>query len=585
MSLEEQNTEEVQAAPTAASPDLLGERLLAKKMISQEDLDKALSFQRSFGGRLGGIFIRIGALSEADLLSTLSEQLGLPIIPKEKIPVDPNAFLGIAERCKISADWMVDQGVIGWQASETQVYFIAKDPLLPAIREIISEAIPAEEQKWWLAQNQEIDRCISNLRQSIQTKTASSGSNEVSHLRELAEEAPVVELVNNTFSQAFSEGASDIHVEPGERNFMIRYRIDGVLQNKLTLPRERFDAVASRIKLISGIDIAERRLPQDGRIALRISGEDLDVRVSSLPAIWGESIVMRLLPKERKAFELGIIGLEEDNLETFRRWINEPYGIVLVTGPTGSGKSTTLYSALTELNTGSDKIITIEDPVEFNITGISQVQVHSEIDFTFARALRAILRQDPDTVMIGEIRDLETAEIAIQAALTGHLVLSTLHTNDALSAFTRLTDMGVEPFLVASAVRGVEAQRLVRKLCPNCAELSEPPQPTILKEIQHIKDTHQVFKQGPEWKQAVGCKECQGIGYKGRMGIYEFADVNTEIQDAIMGQRPAGEIKKIAQKTGYRTLRQDGLIKAYRGLTSIDEVLRVTGVMGDLSED
>ena len=559
------------------NPDLLGQRLLRAGYISEEDLEKALAFQKEFGGRLGAVLVRIGAVAEEKLLEVLSTQLGLALVKKGQIPLDVNSFLGVAERCHLAPDWMVDQETIGWADQDGLTHFVAKDPLNPMIREVIDRSILPQDQKWWLARNQDIDRAIEIIKQSIALSSPSEGDN-VSHLRELAEEAPVVELVNNTFSQAFNEGASDIHIEPGERNFTIRYRIDGVLQSRLVLPRERFDAVASRIKLISGMDIAERRLPQDGRIALRLSGQDVDVRVSALPGVWGESMVMRLLPKERKSFKLANLGLEPDTMDLFHKWIHEPHGIVLVTGPTGSGKSTTLYAALEELNTGQGKIITIEDPVEYNISGISQVQVHAEIQFTFARALRSILRQDPDIIMVGEIRDLETGEIAIQAALTGHLVLSTLHTNDSLSAFTRLVDMGVEPFLVSSSVRGVLAQRLLRRLCSSCST-PDTPQKSILDHMAKLKERFPLlFSQPDNWRQAVGCPQCQGIGYKGRLGIHELANVSSEIQDAILNQKAVSELQRIAERQGYRTLREDGLLKARMGLTSVDEVLRVTGL-------
>jgi general secretion pathway protein E len=403
---------------------------------------------------------------------------------------------------------------------------------------------------------------------------------DVSLLRELAEEAPVVELVSNTLAQAVNEGASDIHVEPREREFDIRYRIDGVLQNRLTLPRSRFDAVASRIKLISGLDIAERRLPQDGRIGMRISGRDLDIRVSCLPGVWGESIVMRLLFKEQKEFSLAKIGMAPDHLEIFGKLAQEPYGIILVTGPTGSGKSTTLKATLEHIKDGRRKIITVEDPVEYNIPGVTQVQTKAEIGYTFARALRSILRQDPDTIMIGEIRDLETAQIAVQASLTGHMVFSTLHTNDALTAFTRLIDMGVEPFLVASSVRMVMAQRLVRRLCSHCRKPHEPPLAIRQKSEELRAHFRDILPEQPEWFMAGGCKQCQHTGYRGRLGIYEVAAVNDTVADMVLHQKPIHEIQRVLRQEGFRDLLEDGLLKAWQGETSVEEVLRVAGQAG-----
>ncbi|MGL6290152.1 MAG: GspE/PulE family protein, partial [Silanimonas sp.] len=373
-------------------------------------------------------------------------------------------------------------------------------------------------------------------------------------------------------AQAMDRGASDIHVEPAETTFSVRFRVDGVLHEVLSLPFSRFAAVASRIKLVSGMDIAERRLPQDGRLSARVSGKEVDVRASAVPGVHGESIVLRLLPKEREDLSLEKLGFEARDLALFRRWATEPHGIVLVTGPTGSGKSTTLYATLESINDRAEKIITVEDPVEYQVEGITQIQANSEIGYTFARALRAILRQDPDVVMIGEIRDRETAEIAIQAALTGHLVFSTLHTNDAVSAFTRLVDMGVEPFLVATSVRAVQAQRLLRRVCGACAQPVE-----VHPQIEATVAAHVPAGEPPRWRRAVGCPACQGTGYRGRVGIYELVDVGAGLQDLVMRRATAGEMRRFVDANGGRTLRDDGFLKAYRGLTTVDEVIRVTG--------
>jgi general secretion pathway protein E len=397
---------------------------------------------------------------------------------------------------------------------------------------------------------------------------------DVQHLREMAEEAPVVELVSNLMAQAVEQRASDIHLEPEERQFSVRFRIDGVLHQRLQLPRERFDAVASRLKLISGMDIAERRLPQDGRMSTRVGGQEMDIRVSALPGVHGESIVMRLLPKERKELGLDRLGFEADHLALMKAWTAEANGIVLVTGPTGSGKSTTLYAALAAANDGLKKIITVEDPVEFQLPAITQIQAHAEIGLTFANALRSILRQDPDVIMIGEIRDLETAEIAVQAALTGHLVLSTLHTNDAISAFTRLVDMGVEPFLVATPIRAVQAQRLVRRLCA-CARPAHVPE-ALQAEAARFADAV-LPGVAPRWLEAVGCPQCLGTGYRGRLGIYEMVPVSEQMQHLIVTGASVNEMKAQARAEGHRFLRDDGLLKAWQGLTTVEEVLRVTG--------
>ena len=429
----------------------LGEILLERGVIGEADLAKALAFQETYHGRLGGIMVRLGAVSEETVLDALSSQLDLPIASQDKMPQAPEIYIEAIRVSGIDADWWFDQTALPWTDDTGAVNCISKDPLGPLLLETLERNFASVDVKLWLVRSRDLDFMIDLVRRQFSNNDRDMDG-DIALLRELAEEAPVVELVSNTLAQAVGESASDIHVEPSEHEFEIRYRIDGVLQSQLTLPRSRFDAVASRIKLISGMDIAERRLPQDGRIGTRISGKDLDIRVSCLPGVWGESIVMRLLMKEQKAYSLERIGMAADHLEIFSKLANEPHGIILVTGPTGSGKSTTLKATLDFIKDGKRKIITVEDPVEYNIEGVTQVQTKSDIGYTFARALRSILRQDPDVIMIGEIRDLETAQIAFQASLTGHMVFSTLHTNDSLSSFTRLSDMGVEPFLVASSV-------------------------------------------------------------------------------------------------------------------------------------
>jgi len=557
----------------------IGQILLTRGFINENDLAKALAFQSSLGGRLGAILIRIGSVSEDHVLEALSYQLGLEVVTAENMPQDPVVYLDCIKGSGIESEWWIDQGALAWDLDPSTVAVICRDPLSPSLQEALTSAFPEKSMVWMLVRNRDLDLMIDLTRRSL-ADVGRDISGDVALLRELAEEAPVVELVANALAQAVNEGASDIHVEPREHEFDIRYRIDGVLQNRLTLPRSRFDAVASRIKLIAGLDIAERRLPQDGRIGLRISGKDLDVRVSCLPGVWGESIVMRLLLKEQKHFTLSRIGMAADQLETFSRLANEPYGIILVTGPTGSGKSTTLKATLEEIKDGKRKIITVEDPVEYNIPGVTQVQTKADIGYTFARALRSILRQDPDTIMIGEIRDGETAQIAVQASLTGHMVFSTLHTNDALTAFTRLIDMGVEPFLVSSTVRAVMAQRLVRKLCPHCREPHEPA-PGILEKCREIKASFpQLMAQSATWFAGKGCKQCQHTGYRGRIGIYEMAAVNDELADMVLHQKTIPEMIAAARRNGYRDLLEDGLIKAWHGETSVEEVLRVAGQMG-----
>jgi general secretion pathway protein E len=560
---------------TPAEKLRLGALLVAAGLIKESDVARGLVFQKQYGGRLGSILVRLGALSEEKLLPILSAQLNLPALSEADLPVDPAAHLSAIKESGLPADWWVDQDALPWM-SEGVLWVAAKDPLMTDLREFVHAAFAATPIRWALIASQALERAGERVRHQ-ERSSAGSASDEVSHLRELAEEAPVIELVTSLITQAFEEQASDIHVEPAEHRFQVRFRLDGVLQTRLTLARDRFDAVASRIKIIAGLDIAERRLPQDGRVSLRLSGEMVDIRVSSLPTTWGESLVLRLLPKERQQFRLDRLGMTSVNLAEFRYWIREPHGIILITGPTGSGKSTTLYAALEEINDGTSKIVTVEDPVEYSLAGISQVHAQPDIGYTFARALRSILRQDPDKIMVGEIRDLETAQIAVQAALTGHMVFSTLHTNDALSAFARLMDMGVEPFLVASAVRMVMAQRLARRLCCECAQPERPNAEVERQAASLCERFPQLCSAPPQWHRPTGCPACYGTGFKGRLGLYETVAVSPLIHEAILRRTSPQEMFAIARGQGALTLRQDGILKAWRAETSLDEVFRVTG--------
>ena len=527
--------------------------------------------QRQTGGRLGSILIRMGALSEDALLTVLTEQSGLPLMAAAAMPAPSDAYAFMAQ-LPVRLEWLLDNNLVLWE-TEDDLHMIARDLADSRVIDLVAYTFPERSPRQHLARGQDIDNLIGQIRRESAVSDLFRDDSQT--LKSLIEEAPVVELVNNLLAQAVDSGASDIHVEPEETRFTVRMRVDGVLHTRMVQPFERYPAVGSRIKLIAGLDIAEKRLPQDGRITLRLSGKDMDIRVSTAPGVFGESIVMRLLPKNREELSLGGLGFETDHLEMLKQWLAFPNGIVLVTGPTGSGKSTTLYAALGEMRDGSNKIITVEDPVEYQVPGVTQIQAHAEIGYTFSRALRAILRQDPDTIMIGEIRDLDTAQIAIQSALTGHLVLSTLHTNDAASAFTRLVDMGLEPFLVAASVRGVQAQRLVRKLCGHCAEPDEAP--VLLAEW----DTLGGSEQG-DWKRAVGCTRCHNTGYRGRMGIYELIPLTGALQQLVNRQAPLQEMKALIRKQGHRGLLEDGLIKASRGLTSIEEVMRVAYVEQDM---
>lgn len=560
-----------------AIPELLGELLIARGAIRASDLERALDLQATVDARIGSLLVRIGALSEDQLVDALSVQLDLPIVGRElALPTGPGEWT-LPAGSDLTVDWMQDRNVLIWEDPDGQAWCASRDPLDASLQEALAYLYPHRSVRPALALGQLVERTLDTLAQASAGQQADG--DDVRHLRELAEEAPVVELVNSLMAQAVEQRASDIHLEPEENQFSVRFRIDGVLYARLRLPRERFNAVASRLKLISGMDIAERRLPQDGRLSVRASGQLMDIRASALPGVHGESIVLRLLPKERKDLRLERLGMEPDHLEMLQGWSREAHGIVLVTGPTGSGKSTTLYATLAASNDGLKKIITVEDPVEFQLPGITQIQTHADIGLTFAGVLRSILRQDPDVIMVGEIRDRETAEIAIQSALTGHLVLSTVHTNDALGAFTRLIDMGVEPFLVATPLKGVQAQRLVRRLCAHCARPGAHVLPAI--EAEAAQWAARVFgdvHSPAAWMEAVGCPECQGTGYRGRVGIYELVPVDEIMQQAVVSGATHQQLRTMARERGHRFLREDGLLKAWRGLTTVDEVLRVTAV-------
>ncbi|MGB3394189.1 MAG: ATPase, T2SS/T4P/T4SS family [Stenotrophomonas sp.] len=556
------------------APELLGQMLIARGAIGPADLERALDLQSNVGGRLGSLLMRTGALSEEQLLAALSEQLALPLAGRDVALPEIEAWV-VPGSDPVSVDWMQDQEMLLWQDPEGAIYCASRDPLDPVLQEALAYLYPGQSVQCVLATAQLMEGTLDKLAHGL--VASGYGGDDVRHLRELAEEAPVVELVNSLLAQAVEQRASDIHLEPDEHQFAVRFRIDGVLYARLQLPRERFNAVASRLKLISGMDIAERRLPQDGRLSVRASGQAMDIRASALPGVHGESIVLRLLPKERKELGLERLGMAPDHLALLSAWSREAHGIILVTGPTGSGKSTTLYATLAAADDGMKKIITVEDPVEFQLPRITQIQAHADIGLTFASALRSILRQDPDVIMVGEIRDRETAEIAIQSALTGHLVLSTVHTNDAIGAFTRLIDMGVEPFLVATPVKGLQAQRLVRRLCSHCARPASHVLPAIADEAAQWAS--KVLSGVPaQWREAVGCQHCQNSGYRGRIGIYELVPVDEEMQQAVVAGSSHAELKSMARARGCRFLREDGLLKAWQGLTSVEEVLRVTAV-------
>ena len=549
----------------------LGELLLERNAIAAADLEKAEQIQRTVGGRLGSLLVANGAVSEDVVLRTLAEQLGVAYLREDDELPDELAVFRFMTDAPIKLDWCLDNATLLWRTEDGALCCLARDIEDRTLLETLGYFYPGERIAFHIAANHHVDRLVDYVRKERAMADLFSGEN-AKLLREMAEEAPIIELVNNLLSQAVDLDASDIHVEPAEESFAVRMRIDGVLHTRLTQPMDRFPAVASRIKLVAGIDIAERRLPQDGRISRRIAGKDMDIRVSTVPCAFGESIVLRLLAQERGDLALENLGMEPDHLEMFRGWLRASNGIVLVTGPTGSGKSTTLASALEDVDDGVQKIITVEDPIEYQMPNITQIQAHAEIGYTFARALRHILRQDPNIIMIGEIRDLETAEIAIRSALTGHLVLSTVHTNDAIGSFTRLIDMGVEPFLVAAPTRGVQAQRLVRKACQHCATPAQPG----MAALDILDGASAEFVQD-RWVRTEGCDACQHTGYRGRMGIYELVPMSDELQGMIVSGANVNDLKNHAhRKQGHRTLLQDGLVKASQGLTTVEEVMRLT---------
>lgn len=552
----------------------IGELLVEAGHVQPEDVERALQIQEGMGGRMGSILLRTGALSEDVLLTTLSRQLGADYLRAAGDLPDSLVCYQFMVDSPIRPEWYIDRSVVLWPLPEEEdggetLGCLADDVLDLGLRSALGYFFPGVKIRYYLCAAHHRDRLLEFMRKELAVEELFS-SGDARQLKELAEQAPIVELVNNMLAQAVDAGASDVHIEPSESDFTVRLRVDGILHTRLAQPVERFPAVASRIKLISGIDIAERRLPQDGRISARVSGREMDIRVSTVPCVHGESVVMRLLPKEREDLALTNLGMEKDHLAMFSDWVTSSNGIILVTGPTGSGKSTTLYASLIHTNDGIKKILTVEDPVEVQVPGVTQIQAHMEIGYTFARALRAILRQDPDVIMIGEIRDLETAEIAVQSALTGHVVLSTLHTNDAASSFIRLVDMGIEPFLVAAPIRGVQAQRLVRRVCSHCAEPVRP-QSVILDQMAKLPGG----EAGDSWQVPKGCRRCHNTGYSGRLGVYELIPVDTNMQEMIVRGATTNEIRAEADKAGFRTLYQDGLLKASRGLTTLDEINRV----------
>ena len=564
----------------------LSDILIHEALVTRADVEQARRLQTETGGLFSHALLRLGAIAEDDLLRAEAQLYGLPKISAAELPMDETLYQQARETLDVSRDWLVARQTAVWIGPDKdQINFITPNPLDADINETLDLAAykSSVTLNLYIASRQAIETALS--RQSMGQDEIDGNDefagDDTQRLREMAEEAPVIDFVNQIFSEALKEKASDIHIEPFEDRFDVRFRVDGVLHLKQTRAKGQFDAVASRVKLLSGMDIAERRLPQDGRQSIRFAGQDIDLRVSSLPGSWGESLVLRLLTKDSDLPDLQALGLEGRSGEVFNALLSQPNGVILVTGPTGSGKSTTLYRGLQGLNDGIRKIITIEDPVEYDMDGIIQIQTNASIGYSFAKGLRAILRQDPDIIMVGEIRDGETATIAAQAALTGHLVLSTLHTNSALAAVARLVDIGLEPFMIASAVRGLAAQRLVRRLCPHCSIVAPDPDTHEGRIWDLIGDGHDLaatLNSQAQWREAVGCDKCGQTGYTGRLAIFEVARMTVDLAEAVQRGDNLQTLMTVARKDGFLTLLEDGLLKARRGDTTLTEVLRVCGV-------
>ncbi len=546
----------------------IGEILIQKGFCSEEDVKKALEVQAGYGQsiRIGRVLINMGAITEEQLLEALSEQFGLPYVKD----VGDYEVVDVG----VNPDILIASGVYPVDRDSDSVKVITNDPLNLEVFALI-ENVTGKPVSVVLASEEALNQLGGAFRESMvvdESRDVINVDEEVDKLKELASEAPVIKLVNSILTRAVESNATDIHFESLKGRMRVRFRIDGILTVVDHIPSNLKLAVIARLKLLSGMNIAESRLAQDGRIAIRIAGKNIDIRASSLPTQYGESFVLRILLEEQTNYELDRLGFYPDHVEMIRSVASKPNGIFLTTGPTGSGKTTTLYSILSELNSEKVKIVTVEDPIEYELAGINQVQVKPEIGRTFANALRNILRQDPDIIMVGEIRDVETAEMAIQASLTGHLVLSTLHTNSALSSITRLVDMGVEWFLLKATILGVMAQRLVRKVCPYCAEPVDLPREIVdMYHLEELAERYGIDKIKP--LKGRGCSRCNNTGYRGRTVIAEIAPFDLRLQRFFDKDKNFDDIGRL----GYRSMFEDGLLKVMEGKTTLDEVLRVTG--------
>src|SRR6056297_154257 len=556
----------------------LGEILINQGMINSEQLKKALEIQKiDSKKKVGEILVSQGAINRKQLLQALQHVYEAEYIELEDVILDPEIVSIIPKRIAVRYK------IVPLSKENNTLTIAMANPLDVNTIDYIKEYTKMNVDPKF-ASEEDITNVLSTyyetgghfdyILEKVDVSTVAYYGDEVnlSELEAISQEAPVIQLVNMLIVQGIKERASDIHLEPTKRGLLVRYRIDGILHDIRMLPARIKPAIISRIKILSQMDIAERRLPQDGRFQLRFGGREVDLRISSIPTVYEEKIVMRLLDKSQGVISLDGVGFTDKQLKEFRNMITSSYGVILLTGPTGSGKSTTLYGALNEIDSVEKNVITVEDPVEYKLERINQINVRPKIDLTFANALRSILRQDPDIIMIGEMRDPETAHIAVQSALTGHLVFSTLHTNDAVSSLTRMIDMGIAPFLISSSVIGVMAQRLVRRICPRCIEEYTPEENVL----ENLKVNFKVPDPGKlKLYRGKGCDYCKNTGYRGRTAIYEMVRINDEIRSMIMKNTSSNEIKEIAIKNGMLTLLDSGVAKALEGITTIDEVLRV----------
>ncbi len=568
-------TEPTLATASTEPRPRLGELLVQAGKLTERDLERALQVQQELGGLLGSVLARLGLVSELDIARALAPQLGVPLVAADDFPdLLPDVDGLLPEFLRANAVCPLHL-----QGDELRVAMaVPQDPfVLKALHLVTGRVIrPA------LALEADIAKALAEPEEPQTPEEEGDlyddldGGDFIEHLKDLASEAPVIRLVNAIIGRVIELRASDIHLEPFDDGLHVRYRVGGVIHQGELVPARLSAAVGSRVKLLAHLDIAERRLPQDGRIKTRVKGHELDLRVSTVPTVYGESIVLRVLDRASVRLDLATMGFAPETLARFRELLARPHGILLATGPTGSGKTTTLYAALASIDAQANKIITVEDPVEYQLEGINQIQVHPQIDLTFANALRSILRQDPDIIMIGEMRDGETAQIAVQSALTGHLVLSTLHTNTAAGAITRMQDMGVESYLITSSVNGVLAQRLVRTLCPQCKAAYEPDEALLAR-----TGLGRFVARGQRIYRAVGCAACGQTGYRGRTGIHELLLLDDAMRHAILDGQDANSLHQLAQRAGMHSLHEDGLRKVAAGVTALDEVARVTQDQSD----